>query len=337
MTSPTLSQTPPLLYRVRSFEDRDYGPVSDLFRAHDLETMGSTNYSEEFLRADWDVPAFNPLTDVAVAVGPDDIPVGVIACYAIRPVPTRPMMWVYAHAAHRLAVLAPLYQRGLELAARVIERVPADARVVAESFINHGLHDIIDAARDAGFVSEHVSYSMLIRFDGPLPQPQFPDGLRVITYADRPDVALWAQTVKTSFADHRGAMEDMPLSYDIARAEKEIAREGFDPSVWWLVMDGDTPAAVCISFTESDEYPNTAYIHQLGTIPAYRKRGIALALLHHAFQEHRKAGRDGVLLGVDGSSLTNAVALYQRAGMHINAQWDKYERELRPGVELTKQ
>jgi ribosomal protein S18 acetylase RimI-like enzyme len=90
-------------------------------------------------------------------------------------------------------------------------------------------------------------------------------------------------------------------------------------------------------FPESEEFRDTAYIQQLAVLPKYRRRGLALALLHVAFNEAFKRGLKGVSLGVDAASLTNAVALYERAGMSIAAQYDAYELELRPGEELTKQ
>jgi hypothetical protein len=42
-------------------------------------------------------------------------------------------------------------------------------------------------------------------------------------------------------------------------------------------------------------------------------------------------------LGVDSQNLTGATRLYERAGMHVALQHDTYEKELRPGVELSTQ
>jgi ribosomal protein S18 acetylase RimI-like enzyme len=66
----------------------------------------------------------------------------------------------------------------------------------------------------------------------------------------------------------------------------------------------------------------------------WRRQGLGLALLHHAFNEFYKRGKRKVGLGVDASSLTGATRLYERAGMHIHSQFDLYEKELRPGKEL---
>ena len=64
-------------------------------------------------------------------------------------------------------------------------------------------------------------------------------------------------------------------------------------------------------------------------------RGIALALLHHAFREFKKRGQQRVGLGVDATSLTGANRLYEEAGMKPTRQINVFEKELRSGVDLS--
>ncbi|MCU0475515.1 MAG: GNAT family N-acetyltransferase [Anaerolineae bacterium] len=58
---------------------------------------------------------------------------------------------------------------------------------------------------------------------------------------------------------------------------------------------------------EDDEYPDVGYVASLAVLPAYRKRGLAYALLKRSFVALHALGRQSVTLGVDGSSLTGAV------------------------------
>jgi mycothiol synthase len=85
------------------------------------------------------------------------------------------------------------------------------------------------------------------------------------------------------------------------------------------------------------EDPDLGYVNTLGVVRPWRRRGIGLALLHHAFGELGGRGKKRVGLGVDGSSLTGAVRLYEQAGMHVERRRILYEKELRPGVDLTTQ
>jgi GNAT superfamily N-acetyltransferase len=74
----------------------------------------------------------------------------------------------------------------------------------------------------------------------------------------------------------------------------------------------------------------------MGVRRPWRRKGIALALLHHSFGECWRRGKKRVMLGVDTDSLTGAVDLYKKAGMYIHHQTDLYELELRPGREFSK-
>jgi len=58
-------------------------------------------------------------------------------------------------------------------------------------------------------------------------------------------------------------------------------------------------------------------------------------LLRHAFCEYYRRGYEGVSLGVDAENLTGALKLYKKVGMDVHRQFDLYEKELRPGEEIS--
>lgn len=62
-----------------------------------------------------------------------------------------------------------------------------------------------------------------------------------------------------------------------------------------------------------------------------------MALLQRTFREFYLRGIYKVALDVDSQNLTGATRLYQRAGMHITRRYNTYEKEIRPGVELSTQ
>ncbi len=59
--------------------------------------------------------------------------------------------------------------------------------------------------------------------------------------------------------------------------------------------------------------------------------------MQHAFGEFHRRGVHSVGLGVDAENLTGALRLYEKAGMHIHNQFDLYEKEIRPGKEISVQ
>ena len=73
----------------------------------------------------------------------------------------------------------------------------------------------------------------------------------------------------------------------------------------------------------------------LGVRRPWRKRGLGLALLRHAFNEFYRRGKRKVGLGVEAQNLTGALRLYESASMHVDQAYDYYEKELRAGTEIS--
>ena len=63
--------------------------------------------------------------------------------------------------------------------------------------------------------------------------------------------------------------------------------------------------------------------------PAWRRRGLGLALLRQAFTWFWERGERRVGLGVDTENPTDARRLYERAGMRAVWQADVHEKVLR--------
>jgi ribosomal protein S18 acetylase RimI-like enzyme len=113
--------------------------------------------------------------------------------------------------------------------------------------------------------------------------------------------------------------------------------EGFDPSLWWLAFEGDELAGICLGRPHSYDDIDLGYINVLGVRRPWRKRGLGLAFLHHAFGEFYRRGKRKVGLGVDAENLTGALRLYEKAGMHVHMQFDMFEKEIRSGKEISVQ
>jgi ribosomal protein S18 acetylase RimI-like enzyme len=104
--------------------------------------------------------------------------------------------------------------------------------------------------------------------------------------------------------------------------------------MWFLAMNGEAAVALALCAKWDHENREFGHVNSLGVLRPYRKRGIGLALLHHAFGEYYRRGKRGVALGVDAENLTGALGLYKKAGKHVHRQYDLYEKELRPRVEI---
>lgn len=137
-----------------------------------------------------------------------------------------------------------------------------------------------------------------------------------------------------AFKDHWGHIDE-PFEEGYKRwLHYATKSEDYDPTLWFMAMDGEEIAGVVRSRSRSDEDPDMGWVSVLGVRRPWRGRGIGLALLQHAFGEFVLRDKRRAGLGVDASNLTGATSLYEKAGMHVRRQYDTYELELRPGIEM---
>jgi mycothiol synthase len=107
-------------------------------------------------------------------------------------------------------------------------------------------------------------------------------------------------------------------------------RESFDPSLWFLAMDGDEIAGLILGKTLA----GGGWVDVVGVRRPWRNRGLGLALLRHAFTTYHRRGVRKVALSVDAESITGAPRLYGRAGMRVRESYAVHLKELRPGIDL---
>jgi len=173
----------------------------------------------------------------------------------------------------------------------------------------------------AGWKPVRHSFQMRIELDGELPEPKWPNGLEPRNLQPGEEERVY-EAHQDAFADH---WEHDRYSFGDWR-EFNVERHGFDPSLWWLVEDGDELAAVSLNAWHFSGDPQFGWINVLGVRPPWRRRGIATALLQHSFRDFEARGATRVGLGVDGENTTGAVRLYEQVGMRVVRRNDMYEQ-----------
>src|SRR5205814_435454 len=103
-----------------------------------------------------------------------------------------------------------------------------------------------------------------------------------------------------------------------------VAAPDFDPTLWFIVRDGDELAAVARC---EPERSNAGFVGLIGVRKPWRRRGIGLALLRHIFGEFYRRGQPRIALGVDADNPTGATRLYERAGMRVAFEAVTYGKE----------
>jgi mycothiol synthase len=176
----------------------------------------------------------------------------------------------------------------------------------------------------AGWQPIRYSFQMRIELEGSdVPAPVWPDGLEPRNVREGEEERVY-EAHMDSFADH---WDFRRQSYDEwSRYTTDSHR--FDPSLWWLVEDGDELAAISLNSWHFSGDPQFGWVHVLGVRPAWRRRSLATALLRHSFRDFAERGATKVGLGVDGENTTGAVRLYEQVGMRQVRRNDTYERNL---------
>lgn len=320
----------------------DFAGYYALLAAASTEDFGGFNMTEDEVRADWTTPGWDLATAARGVFTADERMIGYASIWDINKLPVRPRTWVYVVPEYQGQGIEEHLLTWAEQRARLVfERVPADAKVTLMTYVKSTRAEFKRVVEAAGMSTQHSTLDMEIEFDAPPPAPQFPAGIRMMTYAEHPVLEDFIAAQRIAFRDHRGFVEE-PLENVVTRWRAIIdAAHDFVPELWGMAMDGAgadaKPAGVLFGWRASEEDEHKAWIDIVGVLPDYRKQGLGLALLYWVFGELYARGIRKAALGVDGSSLTGATRLYERAGMHVAAEFHVYEQVLRDGVELSVQ
>jgi mycothiol synthase len=178
-----------------------------------------------------------------------------------------------------------------------------------------------------GYTPSRHFWRMTITMDAPPPPPAWPAGITVRPFvAEQDEPAVHAAQVE-AFSDHWGTV---PEAFD-AWVQRHLAHPYFDPAVSWVARAGDSVVGSSINRL----YPDLGWIDAIGVRRAWRGRGLGLALLLQSMGEFYRRGQPKMDLMVDAQSLTGATRLYERVGMRVSEQYDRYEKELRSGLDLS--
>lgn len=174
----------------------------------------------------------------------------------------------------------------------------------------------------AGYQAIRQSFTMEIELQD-VPEAELPVGATLRTFVPGDETAVYEAHME-SFADHWGFT---PEPYE-EWATANLKRDDFDASLWLLAEADAALAGIVLCRLAADARGPIGWVSILGVRPRWRRIGLGSALLRAAFRELHARGRGRIGLGVDGQNTTNAVALYERAGMRVVRRMNEYERVL---------
>jgi mycothiol synthase len=322
--------------RGASFDDVELAMA--LFNRWSNAYIGRDDFSNpDSIRNEWKTPGVDLAEDTRLVFAPNGDLAGHIETWTTSHPSVHPEIWGRVDPMYEGRGIGTwMLQWGQERALQVLPRVSAELRFAPRVGIYRQAEQAGKLFTEMGYQHIRSLYHMLIEMDEPLPEPQFPEGIHIRTYTPEKDAEAVYRANSDAFRDHFGFMEQ-PFEEGLRKFRHNWEEGNCDSSLMFLAMDGDEIAGVSLCRPLSYYDPERGWVGSLGVRRPWRKRGLGLALLRYSFNEFYRRGKRKVGLGVDAQNLTGALRLYENAGMHVDQAYDHYEKELRPGAEISVQ
>jgi GNAT superfamily N-acetyltransferase len=174
-----------------------------------------------------------------------------------------------------------------------------------------------------GFSRQRTFFRMVVDLESAPDAPRWPEGLELRALDVERDGPQMHAAVEEALAEEWGFR---PRPYD-EWCERAFGWPRFDAALVPVVWDGNELAATSLNY--SKRMGDWGWIGALAVRPAWRRRGLGIALLQDSFRRFHERGERTVALGVDSENPTGATRLYERAGMRILWRADVWQKELR--------
>jgi len=323
--------------RAATLEDADR--IAELINEYTKAISGRAAISAEVLHRQLQMPGIDRSRDTLLVAAPDGGLAAFAAAFHLAPHVHVNGIATVALSHQGLGIGSGLLGWIEERAAHAVELAPPDARVSLSQGVDQQEKTAIRLLERNGYHQVRHFWRMLIEFsaNGSLQIPSWPEGVSVATLRLPQDLVPAFRAGRDAFRDHWGHVES-PEDEALERMKHRVDNDPeFDTSLRFLAREEDEIVGICNAVAKEGTDTTTGYIETLGVRRAWRRRGIAKALLLHAFEACRNRGLDRVALHVDAASLTGATHLYESTGMHVSELSHAYEKELRAGTEIATQ
>jgi len=162
---------------------------------------------------------------------------------------------------------------------------------------------------------------------GDLPSaPDLPDGLEVRPVTADDAKAIWLAD-HDAFLDHWGGHDPSEANFLRWRESPE-----FDPPIMVVAYDGDEIAGAVLNAIYPEENAELGilrgWLDSVFTRRAWRRRGLARALIVRSLHLLREQGMEIAALGVDADNPSGALGLYESVGFAVTERMTAWRRPL---------
>ena len=161
------------------------------------------------------------------------------------------------------------------------------------------------------------------------PVPPMPEGLEVRPVEDGQLLRIWRADVE-AFRDHWGGGDDSEEAFRRYQDSPD-----FDPTLWVVAWDGDEVAGAVVNTIYAHENEATGsrrgWLDSVFTRRAWRRRGLASALIARSLHLLAGRGMDTAMLGVDADNPSGALRLYESFGFVVTERGQAWRRPMEEG------
>ena len=292
----------------------DAQAVTDLLFACDIAEYGSPDWTYDDTLDEWRRTGFNLATDAWVVETPNGQVVGYTNVWEkgegilLADGYVHPEFVGWGIGTHLVELSEAWAQAHVSEHPKRLQNATYGGNVAANDLLKRHGYELI-----------RQFWTMAVEFDVPPPAPHLADGLTIRAFDPATDAYATYAASDEAFRDH---WQHVHREFEDWK-EQRMRSQSFDPSLWFLAMDGAEVAGVALCRHTED----AGEISTLGVRRAWRKRGVGLALLYHAFGEFYRLAKPRITLGVDAQNPSGATRLYERAGMRVERQYTVYTKD----------
>ncbi len=306
-------------FQVRAYRPEDAAAVAELINLLSEAGGGHSGYVAAEIAGLVDNEVRDPATDTRIVTDAD----GRLAAVAMVPLPPE--------GGDRLELVGGVHPdrrgRGLgrELLAWQLDRSAARHAEVAPDATWHGQVMAGDADTSAARLFARFGFTVA-RYFLEMTAPTTPAPVAAVTAGVR--IAPFDQSRERDVhAVHTAAFRELwgyqQRTFD-AWAPLTLRSEAFLPGLSRLALAGDEIAGYVLAY--ASDVPGRLYIGHVGTADAWRRQGIATALLAEVLGAAGDAGYTHAALDTDADNPTGAAGIYAKAGFGIDQRLIAYRR-----------
>ena len=179
----------------------------------------------------------------------------------------------------------------------------------------------------AGFERARWFFDMVRPTLDDIPNLPLPDGLEVRPIDRSLARQVWNADIE-AFADHWGGFD-----HSEEHLQRWLDNPTNDLSIWLVAFDGDEIAGGVINSIDPDQNEalgiQRGWLSSVFTRRAWRRRGVARALIAASLELLRSRGMTSAALGVDADNPSGALGLYEGLGFGVDQRSFAWRKPIR--------